>query len=33
MASDHLGAPTEMYDELGELAGTVQLYVFGVPQS
>jgi len=31
IASDHLGTPTEMYDELGELAWRMQLDVFGVP--
>src|SRR5690606_28513154 len=29
---DHLGTPTEMYDELGELAWKAQLDVFGVPE-
>ncbi len=32
VASDHLGTPTEMYDELGELAWSMQLDVFGVPR-
>ena len=31
VASDHLGTPTEMYDELGQLAWKMQLDVFGVP--
>jgi RHS repeat-associated protein len=31
IASDHLGTPTEMYDELGALAWKMQLDVFGVP--
>jgi RHS repeat-associated protein len=31
IASDHLGTPTEMYDELGDLAWKMQLDVFGVP--
>ena len=31
ITSDHLGTPTEMYDELGELAWRMQLDVFGVP--
>jgi RHS repeat-associated protein len=31
IASDHLGTPTEMHDELGELAWRMQLDVFGVP--
>jgi RHS repeat-associated protein len=31
IASDHLGTPSEMYDELGELAWRMQLDVFGVP--
>ena len=32
VASDHLGTPTEMYDELGQLAWKMQLDVFGVPE-
>ncbi|MBX3271056.1 MAG: RHS domain-containing protein [Sandaracinaceae bacterium] len=31
IASDHLGTPTEMYDELGQLAWRMQLDAFGVP--
>jgi RHS repeat-associated protein len=31
IASDHLGTPTEMYDEVGQLAWKMQLDVFGVP--
>jgi RHS repeat-associated protein len=31
IASDHLGTPTEMYDEVGRLAWKMQLDVFGVP--
>jgi RHS repeat-associated protein len=31
IASDHLGTPTEMYDDLGQLAWKMQLDVFGVP--
>jgi RHS repeat-associated protein len=30
IASDHLGTPTEMYDEMGQLAWRMQLDVFGV---
>jgi RHS repeat-associated protein len=32
IASDHLGTPTEMYDDLGQLAWKMQLDVFGVPR-
>jgi RHS repeat-associated protein len=32
IASDHLGTPTEMYDEVGQLAWKMQLDVFGVPR-
>src|SRR5690625_3467558 len=31
IASDHLGTPTEMVDELGKLAWKMQLDVLGVP--
>jgi RHS repeat-associated protein len=31
IASDHLGTPTEMYDDLCQLAWKMQLDVFGVP--
>ncbi len=31
VAVDHIGAPTELYDEVGELAWKMQLDVFGVP--
>lgn len=31
IATDHLGAPTELHDELGRLAWKAQLDVFGVP--
>jgi RHS repeat-associated protein len=31
IASDHLGTPTEMYDEAGRLAWKMQLDLFGVP--
>jgi hypothetical protein len=30
VVTDHLGAPTEMYDELGQLAWRMQLDAFGV---
>jgi RHS repeat-associated protein len=32
VTSDHLGTPTEMYDELGQLAWKMQLDVFGVAE-
>jgi RHS repeat-associated protein len=32
IASDHLGTPTEMYDDLGQLAWKMQLDVYGVPR-
>ncbi len=32
VVTDHLGAPTEMYDELGQLAWRMQLDAFGVGQ-
>ena len=32
IASDHLGTPTEMYDDLGQLAWKMQLDVYGVPE-
>ena len=32
IATDHLGTPTEMYDEVGQLAWKMQLDVFGVPR-
>jgi RHS repeat-associated protein len=32
IASDHLGTPTEMYDDLGQLAWKMQLDVFGLPR-
>jgi len=32
IAGDQLGTPTEMYDELGELAWQMQLDLFGVPR-
>jgi RHS repeat-associated protein len=32
IASDHLGTPTEMYDDVGQLAWKMQLDVFGVPR-
>ncbi|WP_240359334.1 DUF6531 domain-containing protein [Pyxidicoccus trucidator] len=33
VVTDHLGAPTEMYDELGQLAWRMQLDAFGVGRS
>ncbi|HYO70577.1 MAG TPA: DUF6531 domain-containing protein [Archangium sp.] len=33
VVTDHLGAPTEMYDELGQLAWRMQLDAFGVGQA
>lgn len=32
IASDHLGTPSEMYDELGALVWRMQLDIFGVPR-